>query len=141
MNPNKALWEKGDFTQIAALMRQSGAALVKSLGITPPLRVLDLGCGDGTTAVPLALLGAEVVGIDIARNLVDAGNKRAAEAGLNQLKFQEGDACSLQRVSDHSFDLTVSVFGAMFAPKPFDVAKEMVRVTKPGGRIVNGQLD
>jgi ubiquinone/menaquinone biosynthesis C-methylase UbiE len=138
MNPNKALWEKGDFTQIAALMRQSGEALVKSLGITPPLRVLDLGCGDGVTAVPLALLGAEVVGIDIARNLVDAGNKRAAEAGLNQLKFQEGDACSLQGVGGHSFDLTVSVFGAMFAPKPFDVAKEMVRVTKPGGRIVMG---
>src|SRR5271169_4630746 len=138
MNPNKALWEKGDFTEIAALMRQSGEALVKSLGITPPLRVLDLGCGDGTTAVPLALLGAEVVGIDIATNLVDAGNKRAAEAGLNQLKFQEGDACNLQGVSDHSFDLTVSVFGAMFAPKPFDVAKEMVRVTKRGGRIVMG---
>jgi ubiquinone/menaquinone biosynthesis C-methylase UbiE len=138
MNPNKALWEKGDFTQIAALMRQSGEAVVKSLGITPPLRVLDLGCGDGTTAVPLARLGAEVVGIDIANNLVDAGNKRAAEAGLNQLRFQEGDACSLQGVSDHSFDLTLSVFGAMFAPKPFDVAKEMVRVTRPGGRIVMG---
>ncbi len=77
MNPNKAMWEKGDFTKITALLRQSGEALVKSLGITPPLRVLDLGCGDGTTAVPLALLGAEVVGIDIAKNLVDAGNKRA----------------------------------------------------------------
>jgi ubiquinone/menaquinone biosynthesis C-methylase UbiE len=138
MNPNKALWEKGDFTEIAALMRQSGEAVVKSLGITTPLRVLDLGCGDGTTAVPLARLGAEVVGIDIARNLVDAGNKRAAEAGLNRLTFQEGDACNLQGVSDHSFDLTLSVFGAMFAPKPFDVAKEMVRVTKPGGRIVMG---
>ena len=138
MNPNKALWEKGDFTEIAAFMRQSGEAVVKSLGITPPLRVLDLGCGDGTTAVPLAQLGAEVVGIDIARNLVDAGNKRAAEAGLNRLKFQEGDACNLQGVGDHSFDLTLSVFGAMFAPKPFDVAKEMVRVTKPGGRIVMG---
>ena len=138
MNPNKALWEKGDFTEIAALMRQSGEAVVKSLGITPPLRVLDLGCGDGTTAVPLARLGAEVVGIDIARNLVDAGNKRAAEAGLNRLKFQEGDACNLQGVGDHSFDLTLSVFGAMFAPKPFDVAREMVRVTKPGGRIVMG---
>ena len=138
MNPNKALWEKGDFTEIAGLMRESGDALVRSLGIAPPLRVLDLGCGDGTTAVPLARLGAEVVGIDIARNLVDAGNKRAAAAGLNQLSFQEGDACHLEGVSDHSFDLTLSIFGAMFAPKPFDVAKEMVRVTKPGGRIVMG---
>src|SRR3989475_11787118 len=138
MNPNKALWEKGDFSRIAAFMRQSGEAVVKSLGITTPLRVLDLGCGDGTNAVPLALLGAEVVGIDIARDLVDAGNKRAEEAGLSRLRFQEGDACNLQGVGDHSFDLTLSVFGAMFAPKPFDVAKEMVRVTKPGGRIVMG---
>ena len=138
VNPNKALWEKGDFTEIAALMRQSGEAVVKSLGITPSLRVLDLGCGDGTTAVPLALLEAEVIGIDIAKNLVDAGNRRAVELGLKRLKFQEGDACNLQGVSDHSFDLTLSVFGAMFAPKPFDVAKEMVRVTKPGGRIIMG---
>ena len=138
MNPNKALWEKGDFTEIAALMRQSGESLVASLGITAPLRVLDLGCGDGTTAVPLAQLGADVLGIDIAKNLVAAGNKRAAEMGLNRLTFQEGDACNLEGVSDHSFDLTISVFGAMFAPKPFDVAKEMVRVTKPGGRIVMG---
>src|SRR5712671_2020663 len=126
MNPNKALWEKGDFTEIAALMRQSGEAVVKSLGITTPLRVLDLGCGDGTTAVPLARLGAEVVGIDIAKNLVEAGNKRAAEADLDRLTFQEGDACNLQGVDDRSFDLTVSIFGAMFAPRPFDVAKEMV---------------
>jgi len=132
------LWEKGDFTEIAALMRQSGDALVKSLGITPPLRVLDLGCGDGTTAVPLALLGADVVGIDIARNLVEAGNIRAAAAGLKRLIFQEGDACDLQGVGDAPFDLTLSVFGAMFAPKPFDVAREMVRVTRPGGRIVMG---
>lgn len=138
MNPNKALWEKGDFTAIAGLMRESGEALAKSLGITTPLRVLDLGCGDGTTAVPLARLGAEVVGIDIARNLVEAGNKRAEEAGLTNLTFQEGDACGLQGVGDHSFDLTLTVFGAMFAPKSFDVAKEMVRVTKPGGRIVMG---
>lgn len=138
MNSNKALWEKGDFTEIAALMRQSGEAVVKSLEITPPLRALDLGCGDGTTAIPLAQLGAEVVGIDIARNLVDAGNKRATAAGLTRLSFQEGDACNLQEVNDHSFDLTLTVFGAMFAPRPHDVAKEMVRVTKPGGRIVMG---
>jgi ubiquinone/menaquinone biosynthesis C-methylase UbiE len=138
VNPNKALWEKGDFTEIAATMRQSGEAVVQSLGITPPLRVLDLGCGDGTTAIPLARMGAEVLGIDIARNLVEAGNRRAAAAGLTRLKFQEGDACDLAGVADHSFDLTISIFGAMFAPRPFDVAKEMVRVTKPGGRIVMG---
>src|SRR4030095_7211669 len=138
INPNKALWEKGDFTEIAALMRDSGEAVVKSLGLTPPLRVLDLGCGDGTTAVPLARMGAEVVGIDIARNLVAAGNKRTGEAGLHRLRFQEGDACNLEGVGDDSFDLSLSVFGAMFAPKPHDVAREMVRVTKPGGRVVMG---
>jgi len=137
-NPNQALWEKGDFTQIAAFMRQSGEVIVESLGITPEMKVLDLGSGDGTTAVPLARLGAQVVGIDIARNLVKAGNQRAAAAGLRNLTFQEGDACNLHGVADHSFDLTLSVFGAMFAPKPFDVAKEMVRVTKRGGRIVMG---
>jgi len=138
MNPNKALWEKGDFTEIAAFMRQSGEAFAKSLEVSATLRVLDLGCGDGTTALPLARLGAEVVGIDIAGNLVEAGNRRAAEAGLSRLKFQEGDACNLEGVSDHSFGLVVTMFGAMFAPKPFDVAKEMVRVSKPGGRIVMG---
>jgi len=138
LNPNQALWEKGDFTEIAALMRQSGEALVQSIGVKPPLRVLDIGCGDGTTAVPLARLGAEVVGIDIARNLVEAGNKRAAKEGLTRLSFREGDASDLRGVADRSFDLTISVFGAMFAPKPFDVAREMVRVTKPGGRIVMG---
>lgn len=138
LSPNKMLWEKGDFTRIAALMRQSGESLVKSIGVTPPLRVLDLGCGDGTTALPFALLGADVLGIDIARNLVAAGNRRAAENHLDRLKFQEGDACDLQGISDHAFDLTVSVFGAMFAPRPFDVAAEMVRVTRPGGLIVMG---
>lgn len=139
-NPNKALWEKGDFTAIAATMRQSGDALAASLGVKPPARILDLGCGDGTTAVPLARSGADVLGIDIAQNLVAAGNKRAKELGLSKLKFQEGDACNLQGIADHTFDLALSCFGAMFAPKPFDVAREMVRVTKRGGggRIVMG---
>ena len=137
MNPNKALWEKGDFTRIADTMRESGEALVQRLGITKGLKVLDLGCGDGTTALPEAKLGADVLGIDVARNLVEAGNRRAQENGLTNLKFQEGDASNLEQV-DKSFDLVVSIFGAMFAPKPFDVAKEMVRVTRPGGRIVMG---
>ncbi len=137
-NPNKALWEKGDFTRIADTMRESGEALVQRLGITKGLKVLDVGCGDGTTALPEAKLGADVLGIDIARNLVEAGNRRAAEHGLTNLKFQEGDASNLEQVPDKTFDLVVSIFGAMFAPKPFDVAKEMVRVTRPGGRIVMG---
>ncbi len=138
MNPNKILWEKGDFTRIAQSMRESGEALVKGLGITKGLKVLDLGCGDGTTALPEARLGAEVLGVDIARNLVEAGNKRAKEQGLTNCRFQEGDASNLHELKDHTFDLVVSIFGAMFAPKPFDVAKEMVRVARPGGRIVMG---
>ena len=138
MNPNQALWEKGDFTRIASSMRQSGEALVRSLDVHPPSQALDLGCGDGTTAVPLAQGGIETVGIDIARNLVAAGNARAQALGLANLTFREGDACALEGVADGSFDLTLSVFGAMFAPKPFDVASEMVRVTRPGGRIVMG---
>ena len=137
MNPNKALWEKGDFTRIAATMRESGEAVVASLGITPGLKVLDLGCGDGTTALPAARLGADVVGVDIASNLVEAGNRRAQSEGLN-CRFHEGDATNLSNLADQSFDLVVSIFGAMFAPKPFDVAREMVRVTRPGGRIVMG---
>src|SRR5438477_11894880 len=87
--PNKALWEKGDFTRIAATMRESGEALVQTLGITKGLKVLDLGCGDGTTALPAAKLGADVLGVDIARHLVEAGNRRAAEPGLTNLKFPQ----------------------------------------------------
>jgi len=138
MNPNKALWEKGDFTRIAESMRESGAALVAKLGITKGLKVLDLGCGDGTTAIPAAKLGANVQGVDIAQNLVEAGNTRAKNEKLANCIFSEGDATNLSMLSDHTFDLVISIFGAMFAPKPFDVAKEMVRVTRPGGRIVMG---
>jgi SAM-dependent methyltransferase len=138
MNPNKLLWEKGDFTRIAACMRQSGEELVAGLGIAPGMQVLDLGCGDGTTAIPEARLGAEVLGVDIAANLVAAGNERVRALGLSNIRFEEGDASDLNGLSDDSFDLVVSIFGAMFAPRPFDVAKEMVRVTRPGGRIVMG---
>lgn len=138
VNPNKALWEKGDFTQLARCMRESGDAFVETLGVRPGTRVLDLGCGDGTTAVPAAQRGASVTGIDIAENLVAAGNARAKGLGLLNLRIQQGDACDLVGVPDNTFDLVVTMFGAMFAPKPFNAANEMVRVTKPGGRIVMG---
>lgn len=137
-NPNKALWEKGDFTRLAACMRDSGKELVGTLGIRPGMKILDLGCGDGTTALPAAQLGADVLGVDIAANLVAAGNARARVAGLGNLRFEEGDASHLDALEDDRFDLVVSIFGAMFAPRPFDVAKEMVRVARPGGRIVMG---
>ncbi|MDB5201252.1 MAG: class SAM-dependent methyltransferase [Ferruginibacter sp.] len=138
MNPNKDLWEKGDFTRIAETMRESGTALVTSLNIPPNAKVLDLGCGDGTTAIPAAKAGASVLGVDIAKNLVEAGNARAKKEGLSNISFQEGDASNLADLKDATFDLVISIFGAMFAPKPMDVAKEIVRVTKPGGRIVMG---
>ena len=138
MNPNQILWEKGNFTRIADTMRESGADLVAQFDITPGLKVLDVGCGDGTTALPQAKLGADVLGVDIARNLVEHGNQRAAEAGLTNIRFEQGDASTLEQLSDGAFDLVVSIFGAMFAPKPFDVAQTLVRVTKPGGRIIMG---
>lgn len=138
MNSNRALWEKGNFTLIAESMRDSGNQLIESIGVDAGMQVLDLGCGDGTTAIPSAQRGADVLGVDIASNLVTAGNRRAGEMGLDNIKFQQGDASDLNELSDDSFDLVVSIFGAMFAPRPFDVAKEMVRVAKPGGRIVMG---
>jgi SAM-dependent methyltransferase len=139
MNPNKALWEKGDFTRIAQSMRENGEDLVRQAGITPGMQVLDLGCGDGTTAIPAAKLGARVTGVDISSNLVAAGNRRAAQLGLSRTcTFLEGDACDLGGLENKSFDRVISIFGAMFAPRPFDVAREMVRVTRPGGRIIMG---
>ena len=138
MNPNQALWEKGDFTRIAESMRESGETLAATFGLRKGMKVLDLGCGDGTTALPAARLGADVLGVDIARNLVEAGNRRAREQGLANCRFQYGDATDLHELADGSFDLVVSIFGAMFAPKPFEVAKEMTRVTRRGGRIIMG---
>ena len=138
VNPNKALWEKGDFTRIAATMRESGTALVERIGVSRGLKVLDVGCGDGTTAVPAAQKGADVLGVDIARNLVESGNRRAAEHGLTNCTFREGDVTNLDSIEDRSFDLVMSIFGAMFAPRPADVAKELVRVAREGGRIVMG---
>src|SRR3954471_11193158 len=117
VNPNKALWEKGDFTRIAETMRESGDALVERLEITKGLAVLDLGCGDGTTALPSARRGADVLGVDIAKNLVEAGNRRAQAEGLTNCRFEQGDATNLSGLPDRRFDLLVSIFGAMFAPR------------------------
>jgi SAM-dependent methyltransferase len=138
MNPNNALWEKGDFTKIAQTMRQSAEAIIDRVGVTEGMKVLDLGCGDGNTAIPAAKRGAEVLGVDVASNLIAAAKKRAEEFRLSNISFQEGDASQLDGIGNDIFDLTISVFGAMFAPRPFDVAKEMVRVTRPGGRVVMG---
>jgi len=138
INPNKVLWEKGDFTQIASTMRESGEKLASQFNIVEGMKVLDVGCGDGTTAIPIAKLGAEVLGIDIASNLVKAGNARAKNEGITNCTFREGDATNLFELKDESFDLVVSIFGVMFAPRPMDVAKELVRVTKTGGRIIMG---
>jgi SAM-dependent methyltransferase len=138
MNPNKALWEKGDFTRIAESMRDSGEALVGALGITSGLKVLDLGCGDGTTALPAARLGADVLGVDIAGNLVAAGNERAKAEGLTNCAFQEGDASDLGGLADDSFDRVVSIFGAMFAPPAVRRGQGDGAGGPAGGRITMG---
>src|SRR5947208_14869763 len=103
INPNKALWEKGDFTRIAESMRESGEALVNQLGISEGLEVLDVGCGDGTTALPAARLGAKVLGVDIAANLVEAGHARARSLGSANRRFQEGDAGDLHDLDHDRF--------------------------------------
>ncbi len=139
MNPNKALWEKGDFTKIADTMRESSSALVGKIGITPGMDVLDIACGDGDTAIPAAKLGANVTAVDIAQNLVEACKARAKKEGVSdRCNISQGDVTDLKDQQDESFDLVVSIFGAMFAPRPLDVAKELVRVARKGGRIVMG---
>lgn len=138
MNPNRELWEKGDFSKLAATMRDSADQLIEGLGITPGMRALDLACGDGGTALPMARRGAEVLGVDITRNLVAAARARVEAEGLTNIRIIEGDACDLSALPDEGFDLVLSVFGAMFAPCPQEVAGAMVRLARPGGRIVMG---
>ena len=136
-NPNKALWEKGDFTASPNSMRESGEALVAALGNHEGLKVLDLGCGDGTTAIPAAAGGGRAG----RRHRAEPGRgreQRAPSRGTDELQVPGRRRDEPEGLEDGSFDLVVSIFGAMFAPKPFDVAKEMVRVTRPGGRIVMG---
>jgi ubiquinone/menaquinone biosynthesis C-methylase UbiE len=129
----KTTWEAGDFAQIAKGIEKTAEAFVDRLNIQSGMKVLDVACGNGNLAIPAARKGADVTGIDIAENLIEAGKERASEAGLN-IKFEQGDAEAMP-YDDDSFDLVMTQFGAMFAPRPEIVASELVRVCKPGGRI------
>ena len=130
---------KGQLTRIAASMRESGEAVVAGLGITAGMKVLDFGMRRRDDGPPGGQARRpHVLGVDIASNLVAAGNRHAQQEGLTNCRFQEGDATNLNELEDRRFDLVVSIFGAMFARKPFDVAREMVRVTRTGGPIMMG---
>src|SRR5215475_12691933 len=129
----KATWMAGDFGMMAARMTKPAEAFVSRLPITPGARVLDVACGTGNTAIPAAKAGATVTGVDIASNLLEQARQRAQEAGV-AAEFREGDAEQLD-FADGSFDVVISVFGAMFAPRPERVASEFLRVCRPGGMI------
>jgi Methylase involved in ubiquinone/menaquinone biosynthesis len=132
----KATWMAGDFGVIAGMIEKGGDDFVDSIGVKPGMKVLDVACGTGNTAIPEAKKGAEVIGVDIATNLIEQARQRAKAEGL-QIKFEEGDVEDLQ-FPDASFDAVVTMFGAMFAPRPDVTASEMIRVTKPGGFIAMG---
>lgn len=129
----KAMWMAGDFGQIAKQLETEAETFINRLGLKPGDRVLDVACGSGNLTIPAARAGAEVTGADIATNLLEQGRARAAVEGL-KIQFDEGDAEDLP-YEVASFDVVVSMFGAMFAPRPQLVAAELVRVCRPGGRI------
>lgn len=129
----KSTWMAGDFGQIANFTARAAEDFVERLGILPDAKVLDVACGTGNTAIPAARTGASVTGVDIASNLLEQARKRAASVQL-AIRFEEGDAEELP-YDDHSFDLVLTMFGAMFAPRPERVAAELLRVCKPGGLI------
>lgn len=132
----RATWISGDFGQIAKFLETEAGAFVSRLGLKPGTKVLDVACGTGNLALPAARLGADVTGVDIAPNLVEQARANAARENL-KAKFDEGDAEALP-YGEASFDATVTMFGAMFAPRPDLVAAELKRVTKPGGLIAMG---
>lgn len=129
----KATWMAGDFGQIAQSYAPGAEEFMARLALAPGTRVLDVACGTGNLSFPAARAGAVVTGVDIASNLIEQARARAAAAGL-QMQFDEGDAEQLP-CADASFDVVVTMFGAMFAPRPEKVAAELVRVCRPGGRI------
>jgi SAM-dependent methyltransferase len=129
----KATWMAGDFGQIANFTTHEAENFVERIGISPGSKVLDVACGTGNTAIPAAKTSASVTGIDIAPNLLEKARARAAREGLD-IRFEEGDAEDLP-FTDSSFDVVLTMFGAMFAPRPEKVAAELLRVCKPGGLI------
>jgi ubiquinone/menaquinone biosynthesis C-methylase UbiE len=129
----RATWISGDFGQIAKFYEDEAEAFVKRLGLKPGSKVLDVACGTGNLALPAARLGADVTGVDLAPNLVEQARANAAREGL-KAQFDEGDAEALS-YGDGNFDAVITMFGAMFAPRPELVAGELLRVTKPGGLI------
>lgn len=132
----RSMWMAGDFGQIARLNEREGIEFVERLDLKPGMKVLDVACGTGNQSIPAAKAGAEVTAVDIAPNLLEQARARAKSEGLN-IQFVEGDAEQLPQ-SDGSFDLVMSMFGAMFAPRPEAVASELLRVCRPGGVIAMG---
>ena len=132
----RAAWTAGDFGVIARQVEEDEAVFVERLNVTPGMKVLDVACGTGNTAIPMARRGADVIGVDIAPNLLAQARERARAEGV-RARFEEGDAEQLA-FADGAFDLVVSVFGAMFAPRPERVAAELTRVCRSGGRIAMG---
>jgi len=129
----KASWMAGDFGQIANFTVKAAEEFIERTEISPGTRVLDVACGTGNTAIPAARAGALVTGVDIAPNLLEQARKRAAAEQL-EIRFREGDAEELP-VADHEFDVVLTMFGAMFAPRPERVTAELMRVCRPGGLI------
>ena len=129
----KTMWEAGDFSKVAEHIETAAAEFVDRLDIQPGMKILDVACGSGNLAVLAAAQGAEVTGIDIADNLIASAKKRAMREGLD-ITFEQGDAESMPYADDR-FDLVITMFGAMFCPRPDAAASELLRVCKPGGRI------
>lgn len=130
----KGMWMAGDFGQVAKMIEVAGEEFIARLSLKPGVLLLDVACGTGNLAIPAARAGAIVTGVDIATNLLEQARARAESEGL-KIQFDEGDAENLP-YPDSSFDLVVTMFGAMFAPRPDLVAAELKRVCRPGGRIV-----
>lgn len=132
----KAIWMSGDYAKLASYLMTGAMEFLTFCNIPAGAKVLDVGCGAGQTALPMARNGCQVTGVDIASNLITEARKRAQAEGLS-VQFDEGDAEELP-YDDASFDVVFSLIGAMFAPQPEKVAAEFARVCRPGGRIIMG---